>query len=743
MRILTWFTIGFVAACAGAVYFLPADMLIPLAVLAAALGAIALLGVKRWRVFRIVLVIMLGIATGALRCHHYHSVMLLPAKMMDGQTVEAQLTAWDYTYETSYGHAVEAETEIGGKLYKVRVYLDEDTALAPGDRFRSTFRFRFTEPKEGEKISYLQSTGIFLTADQKDELSLLSASEDRVRYLPARMAHTAKEILREAFPEDVFPFVKAVLLGDTADLSYVVDTDLKISGIRHVVAVSGLHVSILYGLAEAVTGKKRFLTALVGIPVLVIFAAVAGFTPSVTRACVMAGLMMVAKLLDKEYDGPTALSAACLLMLTIDPLSVGSVSLQLSAGCVAGILMFQGKIQAWIDRHIHNVERHERSRLKSWFSASVAVTLSAMSLTTPLSAYYFGTISIVGILTNLLTLWVLNIVFIGIIIICLLGLVYMPGAVFLGKVLAWPVRYILLAARILSGTPFSAVYTASPFIVAWLILTYIMLSVFLLLGRSLGVRSVLTALLSLCLAVGLSWLRPAFSSCRVTVLDVGQGQSVIVQTEGKNILVDCGGDYPQSVADTVSAELLSMGISRLDAVIITHEDEDHSGALPYLLTRIRADAVILPATAAGYELPQTDAKILWIDRQTYFSFGNTVITVYPPTFSTSNNENSLCILFDTEKCDILFTGDRSQRGEEALLAEYGIPDVDLLIAGHHGSKSSTGEALLAAVRPETVVISVGRDNIYGHPAPELLERLRTFESTVSRTDIDGKIIYRR
>jgi competence protein ComEC len=100
-------------------------------------------------------------------------------------------------------------------------------------------------------------------------------------------------------------------------------------------------------------------------------------------------------------------------------------------------------------------------------------------------------------------------------------------------------------------------------------------------------------------------------------------------------------------------------------------------------------------------------------------------------------------LFDTEKCDILFTGDRSRWGEEALLARYPIPEVDLLIAGHHGSKNSTGDALLAAVQPETVIISVGRENIYGHPAPELLERLRTYGCTVFRTDLDGKIVYRR
>ena len=430
-------------------------------------------------------------------------------------------------------------------------------------------------------------------------------------------------------------------------------------------------------------------------------------------------------------------------MLALEPVSVGSVSLQMSAGSVAGILLFREKIQAWIDRHIHNVEKKERTKLKSWFSASIAVTVGAMSLTTPLSAYYFGTVSLVSILTNLLTLWVLNIIFIGIIIVCILGLIRMPGAVIVGKILAWPVRYVLLVARVLSRTPFSAVYTASPFIVGWLIFAYVLLTVFILTKGKGAPFYILGATLGLCAAVGLSWLRPAFSNCRVTALDVGQGQAVIVQSEGKTFLVDCGGSYPQAVADAVSAELLSMGISRLDAVILTHEDTDHSGALPYLLTRIDTDLLILPATAGGYEIPQMDAQILWTDRLTRLAFGDATVTLYPPTFSTLNNENSLCILFDTEKCDILFTGDRSHRGEEVLLAQYPIPKVDLLIAGHHGSKNSAGDTLLAAVQPETVIISVGKNNVYGHPAPELLERLQIFGCAVARTDLDGKIVYRR
>lgn len=743
MRILMWFGIGFAAGCALSVYLLPAGWMIVAAAVSFVFALLAAVCALRWKKSGIVMILLLGVGTGFLRFHYYQSAKVSPAMMLDQVVENVSLTASEYSYETHYGYAVEATAVIEGVSQNIRVYLDEDYNLSPGDTIDGLFRFRFTAPKEGEVTSYLQTNGIFLTANQKSELIVTRCAERSWRYIPAELNRSIKLLLKSSFPKDVYPFVKAVLLGDTADISYEVDTALKISGIRHIVAVSGLHVSMLYGFIVLFTGKRRFLTALLGLPVLLLFAGVAGFTPSVTRACVMTGLMILAQLLQKEYDGPTALSAACLLMLFADPVAISSVSLQLSAGCVAGIFLFMEKIQGWINKRIHNVEKSEKSRVKSWFSSSVAMTISSMSLTTPLAAFYFGTVSVIGVLTNLLTLWILNGIFIGIIVTCLMSLIWMPGAAMLGSTVAWPVRYVLLVSDLLSKLPFSAVYTASGFIVAWILLCYVLLPVFFWKGRRRPAEYLCTVLLSLCISVGGSWITPLFSDCIVTALDVGQGQSLIVQADGKAILVDCGGNYGEDVADVVSEKLLSMGISRLDAIILTHEDSDHSNGLPYLLTRIDTDMILLPATAGDFAFPETNAMIVWVDRETKLSFGSSLITIYPPVFSATNNENSLCILFDTEKCDILITGDRSVRGELRLLEQYDIPDVDLLIAGHHGSKNSTGEELLTAVRPETVIISAGRGNLYGHPSAEVLERLEIFGCDVLRTDLDGTIIYRR
>ena len=123
--------------------------------------------------------------------------------------------------------------------------------------------------------------------------------------------------------------------------------------------------------------------------------------------------------------------------------------------------------------------------------------------------------------------------------------------------------------------------------------------------------------------------------------------------------------------------------------------------------------------------------------------GDCKIFVFAAIFEGNSNEKSLCLLLDTEKCDILITGDRNAAGERTLLRSLNGADVDILVAGHHGSKNSTSEALLSAVKPEIVCISVGKDNSYGHPAAELLQRLQEFGCTVYRTDKHGTITLRR
>lgn len=741
MRRLMWFALGMGAGCALCAYWLPKAWLLPTALILAAVSLAVGIPGRKHPVIRRAAVLILGCAGGLAWFSCYYGLYLNGAVALDGQTRTVALTATGDSWETDYGAAVEGSLTLEGRTYPVCAYLDGEETIQAGDRIQGSFRFRVTTPDGAEAATYHQGNGIFLLAYQEDQIQVSRGVDSSWRTIPARLRRTLVNVLNRSLDPDTLPFAKALLLGDTDDLNYGVDTALKVSGIRHVAAVSGLHVSILVGLLTMVTFRKRYLLTLVGLPVLAIFAAAAGFTPSVTRACIMSALMLLAQLGNREYDGPTALSAACLLMLLANPLVITSVGFQLSVSSVAGIFLISPRIRGWLLSHLRQKEAWEK-RAAGWLAGSVSVSLGATVMTAPLCAGYFGMVSLIGPLTNLLTLWFVSLIFYGLVLLCIVGTFWQTAALALSWALNPAIRLILWAAKTLSGFPLAAVYTRSPYIVGWLLFAYLLLAVFLLSrNRRPGVLSG-CAVVGLCCALLASWAEPLMDGTRLTVLDVGQGQCILLQSHGRTFMVDCGGDTDDGAADAAASALLSQGISRLDGLILTHFDRDHAGGVDNLLSRVRTDLLILPAVESGLA-DREDTQVLFASQELSLSLPGGTITIYPPLYPGDGNETSLCVLFDSENCDILITGDRDGFGERSLLRNAQIPQVDILIAGHHGSKNATCEELLQAVRPKLVCISVGRDNPYGHPAPELLQRLEAFGCQVYRTDVHGDILYRR
>lgn len=734
MRKLMWFSIGFALSCGFCAYILSDVWILPLGIAAAILTAAGM----KWKSFRRAAFCGVGVLLGLAWCVGYRSMYLRPAMAADGETVTVTVTATDFSFPNDYGCVVDGTLELEGKRYSARVYVGQELSVSPGDTLTGGFRLRYT-PGGRENATYHPGKGIFLLAYQHGELTHVSVEENAFHV--AAFAKRCKDLLRKVFDADVFPFVQALLLGDATELDYATDSALKISGIRHIIAVSGLHVTILYSMISRLTLRRRWLTALLGFPALLLFCAAAGFTPSVTRACIMTALMMLAHLVNQEYDAPTALSFASLVMLLCNPMAITSVSFQLSVGCVAGILLFGNPAGEWLKARMGEISgKGLLPRIKRWIVSSVSVTLGSMSLTTPLSAWYFGTVSLVGILTNLLTLWVIQFVFLGIIGVCLIAVLSPYLAGMLAWVIGWLIRFVLFAAKILTGIPMGAVYLQNAYSVSWLIFVYLLLAVFLL-DRKRRVRFLLCCgTVGLCLVMLLSWTEPLRGDFCVTVLDVGQGQSILLQSKGRTFLVDCGGDDDTSVADLVAGKLLSQGITRLDAVILTHCDRDHAGGIAYLLSRVKADAVFYPATES---LSLENTAVYPVSEDLSVSFGDGEIRIFGPIYVSDANENSLCVLFTYEDYDILITGDRGRIGESALVRDKHLPDVELLIAGHHGSKHSTTDVLLEAVRPEYIFVSAGADNPYGHPAPEMLDRAAKYGCAVYRTDIHGTLTFRR
>lgn len=751
MRKLMWFTMGFGAACALGSYFWLGDRAIGLAML----GLIAAIGCwfgRDYRAAKRAGAVFLGFGIGMAWFFAYDAVYTQPIRELDGQTVNLELTTCTYSWETDYGSAVDCYLDLEGKRYKVRLYLNEAQDIEPWTTIETPVKVRLTTDGGQNEPTFHRSNGILALCYQRDEAAFSVRDESTTGCLVMTQQAVRKRltgIIDECFPGETAAFAKALLLGDRTDIGYEMSSDFSVTGISHIVAVSGLHVSILFALFYALSGKRRFWLAVMGIPAVLVFMAITGFTPSVTRAGIMQILMILALCVNREYDPPTALSFAALVMLIVNPLVASSAGFQMSVGSVAGIFLFSAPIRGWLADRIPDKKNKLWSKLKNWLISGVSVTLAAQFFTTPLVAAYYGTVSLVGIVTNLAVLWVVSFIFYGVMLVCLLGLLSLGAAKVVAWVIAWPVRYVIGTAGLLAKVPLAAVYTKSPYILFWLALCYAMIFVLIFSRGKRPLVSACVACLGLVTALTLSWVEPMLNDHRVTAVDVGQGQCVILQHRGKTFVVDCGGDYADSAADACAQTLLSMGVQRIDGLILTHYDADHAGGAAYLLHRIRASALYLPyvpdemSAVPKIQDAAGEAQIFWVNRDLILESDGMKLTLFAPETGTSGNESSIAVLFQTEKCDTLITGDMSELGERILLKRAQIPELELLIVGHHGSKSSTSEELLAATSPEIAIISVGENNRYNHPNQEVLERLTAAGCAVYRTDQMGDITFRR
>jgi len=748
VRKLMWFSLGFTAAILCCAYLDFTKMIFPLSVLFGILFAILLL--PRNTVCKVIAVVLFGLIIGLLYFGGYDWLALSRARNLDGENLLIHMEATDYSFQTGYGFAVDGKISIEGRRYLIRLYYQEEDSVQPGDVITADVRLRYTSEGGAQKSTYHKGEGIILLSYAENDITIKRAERMPGKYFPAFLRKKISECISNIFPNDTAAFAKALLLGDDNEISFQDNIAFQKSGIRHVIAVSGLHVSILFSIIYFVTGRKELLTLLLGFPVLFLFAAIAGFTPSVVRACVMQLLVILSMAVNKEYDPLTALSFAALVILVVNPLAVTSVSFQLSVGSMIGIYSFSGSVREYLqnEKRIGQSNRKTlKGKLRRWFIGSVSVSVSAMTVTLPLCAIYFGTVSLIGILTNLLTLWAVSFIFCGIIAACILSFVWLP----LGSIAAWivsfPIRYVLLIARLLSSIPFGTAYTDSPYTVLWIASTLILITAFLLIKKRSAflLASSITCLYALSLFA--TWLEPRLDSVRLTVLDVGQGQCVLLQSKDESYLIDCGGDDAERTASITLNALGAQGIHCLDGLILTHYDMDHAGGAIYLTQVMPVDKLYLPDTDPQNEIrsyfeKENDETIIWVEENNTLSCGNGELHLFPAKSESEGNESSMCILFHIETCDILITGDRDIHGENQLLQQGEIPEIEVLVVGHHGASTSTGLSFLYETKPEIAVISVGENNIHNHPHRDVLRRLERAGCIIRRTDKEGTIIIR-
>lgn len=728
MRKLCLFAAGFAAAAAGYVYLRRDGLFLTLAA-AALLCSILLRGRGPGRAS----VLLLGAALGIAWCFCYQITILGPANRAVGRTMVCAARVTDLPERTPYGWKAAVQVELEGRSFGAVLYGDETLeGAAPGDTVTGRCAVERTgmDILAGERL-YLRAAGTFLTLYAEEALTVTPGQPNWYESVGLWLRNR----IHTLFSGETAAFLQGLITGDQGELSYQTDNALAVTGLSHAVAVSGMHVSILLTMLHFLFRGSPRPTAWVGIPLTVAFTLVTGAVPSACRAAVMQILMLCAPLLRREYDIPTALGAGVLLLLLQNPWAIASVGLQLSFAAVAGLYLFSGPIQ----------RRLLQWKLPRFAASGLSATVAATALTMPLSLLYFRTLSLVAPLSNLLCLGAVTWCF----VLGILAAVAGP----LGELAAVPARwitnYVLGVVRLLARFPYAAAYSQNPAMLAWGTAALLIAVGLLFLGwkrRRLWSGILLTGFLA---AVLLGRFSLTAGTMTLQVLDVGQGQSLLLESRGFTAVLDCGGSYPEEAGEEMARTLLSAGLTTVDALVLTHFDDDHAGGAVQLLHRVRVDRVYLPSLpdAQGLAALVADtaeargAAVLWVDRETAVTFPGGRLRLFPPE-GTGRNDG-LAILATAAEYDMLITGDLPTAREQALLRRYQLPRVELLVAGHHGAAGSTSQTLLGWVQPETVVISVGADNPYGHPAPETLQRIEQSGAALYRTDQMGTIRFRR
>ncbi|MDY5612390.1 DNA internalization-related competence protein ComEC/Rec2 [Dysosmobacter sp.] len=741
MRKLALFTGAFSLGIFLAQYLLPAAWLLPMGAAAFVLACGRLALRNDWGRRALLMGTGLALAFG-WNCLYVRQVQA-PLEALADTDRQVAMTLCDYAVRTDYGAKV--TVKLAGLPGKAVYYGSEALLTAsPGQTVTDTVHLKSAAHIRDEDVTAFTSKGVFLLAYQRGEVTLEAGTSASPRWWPARMGHAMREEIAALFEGDTAGFLTAILTGDKSGLSEWAAADLSEAGLYHILAVSGMHCGFLLTLVVLLAGRhRRKLVAGVVLGLLVFYALLTGGSLSVVRACVMLVLLLAAPLFGRESDGPTSLLTALFLILLRNPFAAASISLQLSFAAMAGIL--------WLTPKLYKMLKGEKKHGKVFHftSASFSATMGALVFTVPMSAYYFGTLVLLSPLSNLLCLWAASGIFLLGLAAVLAGFLWAP----LGMLLAVAPRilagYVLGAARLLAKLPYHAVYFSNPYLKYWLAFAYLLfLTAYLMKPKARRKYAVaaLAACLTLAVTVRLGAARYG-AGLDAVMLDVGQGQCVLLASGGKYALVDCGsGSSWYDAGELAAHHLKTMGCNQLDCLILSHYDKDHISGVTGLLARLDVREVLVTegaddeaVRAAVLETASAHgAEVRTVAEETKLTLGKACLRVLPPVGDGDDNERSLAVLASLGEQDLLLTGDMDRAAEKALLAAWDLPDIEYLAAGHHGAKTSTSAELLDALKPETVCISVG-SNSYGHPARETLRRLAERGCVVWRTDLHGDI----
>ena len=710
-----------------------------IAFLSIPIAVIILLITKNKKIIVILICLIISIGYVSILENKYSKISDMPIKEM--------VTIISDIQEKEYKKVCTAKIVRNNKKILINIKMAQDIpSIKYGDSLYIEGEFK--QPEEARNYKgynykqYLKTKKIIGTVELEKVKILKSSNGSFIHNIQKYIRDTINGTLTD----EEGNLLLAILLGDKDKLSEDIQESFKTSNLSHMLAVSGAHVSYIilgltYVLQNSIIGKKN--GKIVCIIFLLAFMAITNFTPSVTRACIMAILTLLSSIIYRKSDVYTNISVAALITLIFNPYSLLDLGFQLSYGGTIGIIIFIKRIQ----------EKKSNSKVINYIKQMALVSIYANIIIIPIMMYHFNTVSFTFIISNIMASPILGIIVITGFLFIIASITVKPLtrliAIFIKPILS----ILIKISQICSKLPFSNILVVTPYM--FNVISYYAIILYCIKSKKNNKCKIIICLLIVLILINfIIYIFP--QKLRIFFIDVGQGDSTLIITpDKKTVLIDGGGSDSFDVGEKVLLPyLLDRRILKVDYVLISHFDTDHCGGILTIMEKVKVKNIIISEQAEhseNYErfkklMINKKIRLIEVKKGDKIKIGR--YSEFKILFPTSRllsenplNNNSIVAQFNYNNFKMLFTGDIEKLAEQQILkTEKAEIRADILKVAHHGSKTSSIPEFIKAVRPKIALIGVGKNNTFGHPNQQTIKNLENIKCRIYRTDLQGEII---
>ena len=695
--------------------------------------------------------------------------------------------------EMQYYDKYKIETIFNNKKINLYISTSKNIQLEYGDKIIFLGTYIAPERQRNYKgfdySEYLKQLKIYGTIKCENVKVINKNQANKIFQISNEMSVKIVSNTKNIMEDKISSILLGLILGYKIDIDEQVQENFRNASMSHILAVSGMHVTyVVLGIRlifKNVIGKR--FTEILSSCILIFYMFITNFTPSITRAGIMGIIMIFSKIIYRRNDIYTSISISLLLILIYNPFLIQNLGLLLSYGGVIGIILFNKSMLKFLQNikiknkvYKYKIRPKIQNKLDK-VKEIISVSLSVQVFILPIILYNLNTFNPYFLISNLILSFLIGpIVILGFLFI-LVVLINVKIAEILSKIVQIGIEILIFISKI-GEIPGSKIYIATPNLFS-IIIYYLCLIVLFLIYEiyssknpnktQIRIRNLIAlakiklrkdkgTVKKILICIFLAFLVINFipKDLKIYFVDVGQGDSTLIVTpQNKTILIDGGGSVNSNFdvgKNTLLPYILDRGFTKIDIVVISHFDTDHIGGIFTILKELEVKKVYISKQIEKSEnykkfieiTSQRNIKVyevmagnrIYIENNLYFDI------LWPKdnqiTTNILNNNAIVCNLHYM-KFNMLFTGDIEEIAEKEILNLYDknkyLLKADILKVGHHGSKTSSINDFLNVISPKVAIIGVGKNNNFGHPNEDVLERLKNLCCNIYRTDLNGEI----